>query len=345
MNLEDSNASLVNTLIWGNSPESIHGNGAIITYSDIEGGWGGEGNINSDPLFTDPDNGDYTLQAGSPCIDAGDSTIWYNDIDMTRADMGAIGGLFAVPNFTSHDFGEVGDIGSSKQFDLYNYRETPITISSVHFETASFSTDASFPMTIDPLETGIIPINANNNSLEELEDAMEIVSEDLPEGISIALSVTGIAGNVLTGNLSGAYPVAEYRITGDLIIASGDMVLLEAGTKFLFDGEYNFNVYGTLKAIGTESDSIIFDTYGEEKWRGLTLDNCSDETELQYVRITGAEKDDGGGMNLYSSNPTLTNVTISGNTADWGGGMYLVYSDPILTNVINNLNKIKDVDL
>ena len=28
-------------------------------------------NINADPLFTDPENGDYTLQTGSPCIDAG----------------------------------------------------------------------------------------------------------------------------------------------------------------------------------------------------------------------------------------------------------------------------------
>ncbi len=28
-------------------------------------------NIDSNPLFTDPENGDYTLQADSPCIDSG----------------------------------------------------------------------------------------------------------------------------------------------------------------------------------------------------------------------------------------------------------------------------------
>ena len=39
----------------------------FIKYSDIEGGWEGEGNIDSDPLF----NEHYTLQEGSPCIDAG----------------------------------------------------------------------------------------------------------------------------------------------------------------------------------------------------------------------------------------------------------------------------------
>ncbi|MBR6058301.1 MAG: right-handed parallel beta-helix repeat-containing protein, partial [Victivallales bacterium] len=32
------------------------------------------GNICKDPLFTDPENGDFTLKVGSPCIDAGDGT-------------------------------------------------------------------------------------------------------------------------------------------------------------------------------------------------------------------------------------------------------------------------------
>ena len=38
----------------------------------IEDGFLGEGNIDANPLFTD-DLGDYHLQAGSPCIDSGDS--------------------------------------------------------------------------------------------------------------------------------------------------------------------------------------------------------------------------------------------------------------------------------
>jgi len=67
-----SNNKLTNSIIWDNSPESIF---AFITttisYSDIQGGWNGEGNIDTDPLFTDAGNGDHTLQPDSPCIDAG----------------------------------------------------------------------------------------------------------------------------------------------------------------------------------------------------------------------------------------------------------------------------------
>ena len=44
---------------------------SIISYSNIEDGWDGEENIDADPLFTDPESGDYTLQSGSPYIDAG----------------------------------------------------------------------------------------------------------------------------------------------------------------------------------------------------------------------------------------------------------------------------------
>jgi hypothetical protein len=44
------------------------------TYCNVEGGWEGEGNIDADPLFVDPDNDDYRLAAGSPGIDAGDNT-------------------------------------------------------------------------------------------------------------------------------------------------------------------------------------------------------------------------------------------------------------------------------
>ncbi|NIQ40034.1 MAG: hypothetical protein GTN81_15845, partial [Proteobacteria bacterium] len=44
-------------------------------YSDIQGGYPGDGNIDQDPSFVDPDNGDFHLQPGSPCIDAGTDNV------------------------------------------------------------------------------------------------------------------------------------------------------------------------------------------------------------------------------------------------------------------------------
>jgi uncharacterized repeat protein (TIGR01451 family) len=43
-----------------------------VTYSNIEGGYSGTGNIDADPQFADAANGDYRLKAGSPSINTGD---------------------------------------------------------------------------------------------------------------------------------------------------------------------------------------------------------------------------------------------------------------------------------
>jgi predicted GH43/DUF377 family glycosyl hydrolase len=74
-----------------------------ITYSDVEGGWPGTGNIDADPLFVDPANGDYHLQAGSPAIDAGTpADAPPLDLDGTPRDVNPDMGAYEYPRF-DHD--------------------------------------------------------------------------------------------------------------------------------------------------------------------------------------------------------------------------------------------------
>ncbi len=82
-------AVVINSVIWGNSApagQQIFGP-ATVTYSCVQGGAAGTGNVTIDPSFlrspdpgldgtwgtTDDDYGDVHLQAGSPCIDAANS--------------------------------------------------------------------------------------------------------------------------------------------------------------------------------------------------------------------------------------------------------------------------------
>lgn len=83
-------------VVWGNAGFQMRAFGAPYnvgtsitgTYSTVQGGYAGTGNLSGDPLFVDAGNGDFTLQAISPCIDAGDPASPV-DPDGTRADQGA----------------------------------------------------------------------------------------------------------------------------------------------------------------------------------------------------------------------------------------------------------------
>lgn len=80
-------ATVTNSIFWADSPDEFYGNISEVNYSNIQGGYEGSANMESDPLFLDPDNDDYHLQANSPCIDAGDPNSAL-DPDGTISDMG-----------------------------------------------------------------------------------------------------------------------------------------------------------------------------------------------------------------------------------------------------------------
>ncbi|MBN2209530.1 MAG: carboxypeptidase regulatory-like domain-containing protein [Candidatus Coatesbacteria bacterium] len=61
--------TIFDCIFWGNAAEDIHGC-SFVTYSCIEGGHAGVGNMQNHPLFDGP-FGCYYLAPTSPCIDAG----------------------------------------------------------------------------------------------------------------------------------------------------------------------------------------------------------------------------------------------------------------------------------
>jgi hypothetical protein len=113
---DDAFSTLKNCILWNNTPDQVFFSVTTsqVSFSNIQGGWpwSKDDNIDDDPLFADPDNGDYHLksQAGrwdpttqswvqdditSPCIDAGDPNSPIGDESIPnggRINMGAYGG-------------------------------------------------------------------------------------------------------------------------------------------------------------------------------------------------------------------------------------------------------------
>jgi len=75
-----SSPSLTNSVLWGDTPDEIFNyddetGTPVITYSDVEGGYAGVGNIDAYPWFVNAGNGDFHLRACSPCVDSGDNSV------------------------------------------------------------------------------------------------------------------------------------------------------------------------------------------------------------------------------------------------------------------------------
>jgi hypothetical protein len=106
-----SSVEVVDSIVWGNQGYQIRAFGApydrgtsvTVSYSCVQGGFTGTGNIGGDPLFENGPARDHRLQSGSPCIDAGDPAS-PADPDGSRADMGAFPFL-SGPAATFQDLG------------------------------------------------------------------------------------------------------------------------------------------------------------------------------------------------------------------------------------------------
>jgi predicted outer membrane repeat protein len=82
-----------NSIIWNNyapvNPQ-LFGPGTTMTYTDILGGWEGNTNFNTDPLFLDEAQRDYHTRVGSRVHDAGDNGEMLADVN----DLDGDGDLF-----------------------------------------------------------------------------------------------------------------------------------------------------------------------------------------------------------------------------------------------------------
>ena len=76
-----------NNIFWNNAAAAC-----ALTPDPI----GQNDNVDADPEFTDAADGDYTLQAGSPGINAGPDDDAYDDPDGSRNDIGAYGGPLSM---------------------------------------------------------------------------------------------------------------------------------------------------------------------------------------------------------------------------------------------------------
>jgi len=95
-----------NSIFWNNTIDITSADEAncAVSFSNVQNINPVNGIFNENPLFVDPENSDFTLQASSPCIDAGNPNS-PNDPDGTIADIGA----FPFLHYSGEVTGELAD--------------------------------------------------------------------------------------------------------------------------------------------------------------------------------------------------------------------------------------------
>jgi hypothetical protein len=110
--------TIANCILWDNAgPGGAQGTAnqvnaaANVTYSIVEGGFAGTGNLGADPALADVAGGDYAPTAGSPAIDAGDNASLEPGVTLDFAGQPRLADVLAVAD-TGAGAAPVTDMGA-----------------------------------------------------------------------------------------------------------------------------------------------------------------------------------------------------------------------------------------
>ena len=318
-NRVSSSPTVTNSILWADSPSEIYNSGSspIVTYSDIQGGYTGTGNINADPLFVG--GGDYHLTAGSPCIDTGTSSgAPATDLEGSPRPLGAgyDMGAYEFADFYVDDDNCPGP-GTGTQADPFCTIQSGIN--------AAFSGDTV--------------LVAAGTYYENITMKSGVVIQGAGQGVSIIDG--GGSGSVVTAiSVDSAAMLDGFTITGGLSDFGGGMYIYNNSsptvTNCTFSGN-SANDHGGGMYIHTNSSPTVtnctFSGNTASSGVGGGMYNDSSSPTVESCTFLENSASSGGGIFNMSSVPTVTNCTFSGNTADvYGGGMFNENSSPTVIN-------------
>ncbi|MCB0587142.1 MAG: right-handed parallel beta-helix repeat-containing protein [Phaeodactylibacter sp.] len=325
-----------NCILWGNvAPEDpgITAESSDITYSNIQDGWTGTGNINTNPVFVNRYTEDYHLHSISPCIDKGDPEDDFSHEPQPnggRINMGAYGNTSEAASFVLETV-------------IIQYfaeptcgPETTVTIEGLYLGTDGMAMAGG----------QIIPANDIlqwTDTLIQFTAPTDWIGSGSPIVVSTSLGTDSIPGEFqypptvqyVSGEVSGVWTKdcpGIYVLTSDIVIPEGQSLVIEPGVQVLVntDSIYSasFQVLGTLIAEGAATDSILFSTLPYQRrpgaWDGIVLEsgNSNSNVQMKYCIVEFAET----GITAEHDNIVIENSIIR-NNENYGVAWVGVVSD------------------
>ena len=337
-----NNPVVTNTIIWGNScdngPAGIvnwHDNSPVVTYSCIEGGYHGAGNISTDPLFVDPDNGNFALSANSPCVDVANGLAGPTD---DRLGAGRFDDKGMPDGPVASVVAAMGDLGRTAR------RGTAPADIGAFERSESTTSEQMSTVYVNANSTGAEDGRSWNTAFKTLQPAIELAYRSKAEiwvakgtykptdGTDRTVSIQ-LRDNVsLLGGFTGSETSSDQRnITTNVTTLSGDI----GAENQLSDNSYHVLV----GANGASLDGFVI-AFGNANGQAFHAKGGGMVNYAQHIQkaptgwATGLtvhvsncvffknEATEGGAVYNYDrSNPTFRNVNFDSNSAESGGAI------------------------
>ncbi|NQV37004.1 MAG: right-handed parallel beta-helix repeat-containing protein, partial [Candidatus Marinimicrobia bacterium] len=323
ISLSYSNSTISNSIIYNNYPsqiEVIEGIvNPVVSYSIIQGGYDGTGNIDLNPIFTNATSGDFRLSDYSPAIGAGTMT---NALDTdlegnprpnpagSNPDMGAYENSLADPLHNS--FIHVAITGNDT--------------GSIGLETAPFaSIQAAIDYSVDSdtiiVQPGTYVENINYNGKNIVLGSLFLTTQD----------TSYISSTIIDGNQAGRVITIDSCNASELIgiIIRNGLISINTGYESSGGG---MSVHNNANAI---ISNCIFENNYAPRAGGLSIYNGSHVEVLNCDFIQNGASIDGGAIFVKtSSNALIQNSRFinNGRLEDWSvspnrGGALSVRTD------------------
>jgi parallel beta-helix repeat protein len=303
--------TISNCIIWGNDDDL---NGCSATYSCIQDGDSGTGNISRDPCFVDPCEPDYHLKWESMCINTGDlcyvSDPSETDIDGDnrklggRVDMGAdeADTDFRVKNINQGKWYET----IQEAIDEADPCDVIVVYPGTYDENVDFGGKAITVRSSDPCD----PCTVEATIIDAIDANWWLAySVRFGEGNSSVLKGFTITGATRTDHVGIYCYRASPVISNCRVIENGGGInCVGSGSPVITNCEVQNNGNSGVKFASNNSGTISNCTISNNTGNGIECNMAS--PVISNCRVI----ENGGGINcMYSGSPVINNCEVQNN--------------------------------